>query len=126
MQLEFTSWATIAALAVYIWTAFNVSKARSTYQVKAPASDGPPEFLRVMRVQINTLEQIVLLLPALWLCAVWNNDKLAAIGGVAWVIGRMMYALGYYQDAGKRNIGFSIGFVASISLLVGAIVGMVR
>ncbi|MCU6434095.1 MAPEG family protein [Undibacterium sp. Jales W-56] len=126
MQMQWTSWATIAALAVYVWTAANVSRARARYKVIAPAVDGPPEFLRAMRVQINTSEQIILFLPCLWLCTLWFSDHTAGIGGAIWVLGRIWYALTYYRDASKRATGFVLAMTASLSLLLLAVVGLLR
>ena len=46
---------TVAALALYQGTAMAVGKARSQHKVMPPATSGPPEFERVLRVQQNTL-----------------------------------------------------------------------
>ncbi|HTD05269.1 MAPEG family protein [Undibacterium sp.] len=126
MQIQWTAWATIAALLVFLWTILNVAKARGTYKVSAPAVDGPPGFLRAMRVQVNTAEQIILFLPALWMCAYLLSDRWAALGGAAWVAGRIWYALGYYRDPGKRSAGFLIALLATLGLLAGTAVGLLR
>lgn len=126
MALHYTTWASLAALSVYFWMALQVAKARVTYHVKAPSSDGPDDFLRIMRVQINTTEQMIIFLPALWMCAIWLGDQWAGLGGAAWVLGRIIYALGYYRAANKRDLGFVITISASIALMVGTVVGMVR
>ncbi|MBI3283363.1 MAG: MAPEG family protein [Burkholderiales bacterium] len=124
MTLLWTSWITIAALAMYFWTAYAVAKARMRCQVRAPFVDGPPEFLRALRVQGNTVEQLIFFLPALWLCAFWSGDRLAAAGGAVWVLGRIWYALAYYRAAEKRGPGFTISLLAAVALLLGAIAGM--
>ncbi|WP_394779397.1 MAPEG family protein [Undibacterium sp.] len=126
MQIQWTAWATIAALAVYLWTICMVSLARGKYKVKAPSVDGPPEFLRAMRVQVNTVEQIIVFLPALWMCAMLVSDRWAALGGAAWVLGRIVYALAYYRDPAKRSVGFMITLVATLALIGGTIVGLLR
>jgi glutathione S-transferase len=126
MQLPWTSWITLATLILYFWIIFNVGKARGKYQIAAPAVDGPPEFLRALRVQINTVEQMVFFFPALWLCAYWWNDKMAALGGAVWIVGRMMYAIGYYRDAAKRSMGFLVSTLAAIALVLGAAFGLLR
>lgn len=126
MQLPWTSWATLAALVMYFWSIYRVGKARGKFQVHAPSVDGPPEFLRVLRVQINTVEQLVFFLPALWLCAYWWSDAIAALLGLTWVVGRVMYALAYYQDAAKRSMGFVISMLAALALLLGAAYGLLR
>ena len=126
MQLPWTSWATLATLIMYFWIIFNVGKARGKYRVQAPSVDGPPEFLRALRVQINTVEQLIFFIPALWLCAYWWNDKIAALGGVIWIIGRLMYAISYYRDAEKRAMGFVMSTLAAIALVFGAAYGLIR
>jgi glutathione S-transferase len=126
MQLPWTSWATLATLAMYFWLIYKVGKARGKFQVHAPSVDGPPEFLRVLRVQINTVEQLVFFLPALWLCAYWWSDTIAALLGMVWVVGRVMYALAYYQDAAKRSMGFMVSTLAAVTLVLGAAYGLLR
>jgi uncharacterized membrane protein YecN with MAPEG domain len=81
-----------------------------------------PEFERWFRAQQNTLEQLVLFLPALWLFAALVDDRWAGIAGAVWVVGRVLYALGYARAAEKRSAGFVIAMLATLSLLVGAIV----
>ena len=117
----YASLATIACVAVYTVVAFNVGGARVKYKVPAPSTDGPPEFLVRLRVQMNTLEQLALALPAIWLCAVWVGDSWAGLGGAVWALGRVMYARGYYTDPKKRSAGFMIAFIAAMAMLVAAL-----
>jgi hypothetical protein len=58
---------TIASLILYLSVIINVGRARVKYKIPAPQTSGDPDFERVFRVQQNTLEQLVLFLPALWL-----------------------------------------------------------
>jgi glutathione S-transferase len=116
---------TAFALVVYWFVTFAVGKARATHNVPAPAMDGPPEFQRAYRVQANMVEQMVFFLPSLWLFANAWGDILAAVIGVFWPIGRILYARGYYIAADKRGPGFLISMLASIILLIGGIVGIV-
>lgn len=124
MRLLWTSGITIAVLIMYFWTAAMVGRLRTRHQVKAPSMDGPQDFLRAVRVQTNTIEQLVFFLPSLWLCAVWAGDISAAALGLVWLIGRIMYATAYLKDASKRSTGFLISIVAAVALLLGAIIGM--
>lgn len=126
MQFQWTSWITLATLLMYFWIIFNVGKARGQYQIEAPCIDGPAEFLRVLRVQMNTVEQLVFFMPALWLCAYWYSDRMAALGGAIWIVGRIWYALGYYRDAAKRSGGFLVSTLAAIALVLGAAYGLLR
>ena len=124
MHLQWTSWLTLAVLCMYFWNVMVVGRLRVKLQVKAPVMDGPPEFLRAMRVQANTVEQMAFFFPALWLCAIWSGDIPAALLGVVWLLGRIMYALAYLQDASKRSTGFLVSTLAAIALLLGAVVGL--
>lgn len=123
--MRWTAWTTIAALAMYFWVGYNAGKARVTFKIPAPASDGPVEFLSIQRVHANTLEQIVLFLPALWMCASFLSDRWAALGGAVWVLGRVIYALGYYKDPAKRGLGFGLSMFASAALMLGTIAGLI-
>ncbi|MDB5798949.1 MAG: hypothetical protein JWP36_2851 [Paucimonas sp.] len=119
-----TAWVTLAALAVYIWMTINVSRARYRFQVPAPLTDGPQEFLSVMRVQMNTVEQLVVFLPALWLCAWLLGDRYAAAGGALWTLGRILYARAYYRNPADRSLGYGLTVLASLGLMAGAAVGL--
>jgi glutathione S-transferase len=116
---------TIFALLVFIVVTINVGRARAKYGIKAPEMAGNPDFERVVRVQQNTLEQLSIFLPALWIFANFVNPIAAAGLGAVWVIGRIIYAWGYYQAAEKRGPGFGISFLATIVLILGSLVGIV-
>ena len=124
--MKMTAWVTIASLLMYIWVFAKVGKARGVHKVAAPSTDGPLEFLVALRVQANTVEQLILFLPLLWLCSYYLSDTIAAALGATWVAGRILYALGYYKAPSKRSMGFGISSLAGLGLLIGAIVGLIR
>lgn len=117
---------TALALLVYLWTVIGVGAARRKSGIKAPTMTGDPLLERAVRVQANTLEWLPIFLPSLWLCHLfWQPQDqtgiiVAAIGAV-WIVGRILYALGYVADPSKREMGFLIQFLASIVLLLGAL-----
>ena len=119
-----TAWATLAVLGVYFWTGVMAGYARVKYKVPAPSMEGPAAFQSAQRVQANTLEQLPIVIVPLWLCAVYLGDAWAAAGGLLWCIGRIAYALGYYRDPAKREIGFVLGMVASALLIGGTALGL--
>jgi glutathione S-transferase len=123
--MQWTAWTTLGVLIVYCWIFANVGRARGKYKIAAPSMEGPLAFQSVMRVQVNTVEQMVLFLPALWMCAYFLDDRWAALGGVAWIIGRIVYALGYYKDPARREIGFVINALATLGLMLGAAAGLI-
>jgi glutathione S-transferase len=118
---HFTALVTCLAIAFYFFTSIKVGKARATFGVKAPASSGNPDFERVFRVQMNTLEWMPIFLPALWLFAIYLSDPLAAAFGVVWIIGRILYMIGYSEAAAKRGRGYGIQAGAAIILWAGAL-----
>lgn len=101
-----------------------VGVARGRYNVPPPATSGHPDFERYYRVQQNTLEQLALFLPALWLFAAYVSPEWAGILGAVWLVGRVLYARGYYAATSKRVPGFIIGIASSSVLLLGAIVAI--
>lgn len=116
-----TALVTCLAILMYFIFSFRVGKARETYGVKAPAISGNPDFERVFRVHMNTLEWMPIFLPALWLFAIYISDAIAAALGVVWIIGRILYMTGYARAANKRGSGFAIQALAAIALWLGAL-----
>ncbi|UQA60321.1 MAPEG family protein [Polyangium aurulentum] len=114
------------SLLAYFVFQINVGRARVKYNVQPPQTAGNPDFERVVRVHQNTLEQLVLYLPSLWLFALLINPVWAAGLGGLWILGRILYAWGYYKAAEKRGPGFGISALATLALLIGGIVGAVR
>jgi uncharacterized membrane protein YecN with MAPEG domain len=104
----------------------SVGRARLRYKVEAPAVTGDPIFERHFRVQQNTVEQLVIFFPALFLFAQLVGEGLAAILGLVFVAGRVIYAIGYVKDPARRGPGFLISSLANATLVLGALVGSVR
>jgi len=123
-MFHLTALVTCLALLAYFLISFQVAKARQTYGIKAPAVSGNPDFERIYRVQMNTLEWMPVFLPALWLFAIYVSDAIAAALGVVWIIGRILYMIGYAKAANKRGPGFGIQALAAIALWLGATVSI--
>ena len=118
---HFTALVTCLAIALYFFTSIRVAKARQAFGIKAPAITGNPDFERVFRVQMNTLEWMPIFLPSLWLFAIYISDPIAAAVGVVWIAGRVLYMTGYSQAAEKRGRGFGIQAMAAGILWLGAL-----
>ena len=113
-MFHLTALVTCLAILMYFFFSFQVGKARQTYGIKAPAITGDPDFERVFRAHINTLEWMPIFLPALWLFAIYISDAIAAALGVVWIVGRILYMAGYSKAASERRHGFAIQSVAAI------------
>jgi uncharacterized membrane protein YecN with MAPEG domain len=111
----------LAALFLYLVLGINVGRARYKSGVEAPAVTGDVKLERAFRVHYNTLEWLAPFLGAMWLFALYWNDRVAAGIGVIWILGRIVYARGYMADPAKRGAGFGIQALATLVLLFGAI-----
>jgi glutathione S-transferase len=104
----------------YLVFLMQVGNARGKTGVQAPATSGDPAFERYFRVQQNTLEQLVMVIPSLWLFGYYVHEEIGAGLGLAFFIGRILYSRSYVDDPAKRGIGFMIGGLATMALLLGA------
>lgn len=117
---------TLLTVLLLFGTMFVVGRARSRYDIKAPAVSGHPAFERAYRVQMNTLESTLMFLPTLWLAAQYGFSGWAGIAGLVWLIGRVWYALSYLKDPRKRGLGFGLAMLGWAALLLMAGIGIGR
>lgn len=125
MGFEWVVIVVILAIFQYIVFSLLVGKARGTYGVKAPAITGDPVFERYYRVHQNTLEQLVVFLPAITVYGFYGNPMYAAGLGVLYLVGRIVYLMGYVKDPAKRGLGFLMGFAANVILLIAGLVAVI-
>jgi len=116
---------TVLVLMFYIWTLMGVGRARTKHGIDAPIMTGPIEFESTVRVQANTLEGMVIFLPAMWLFAAYVNSVIAALLGLVWIAGRYLYMQGYIRAPKERHTGFMIQAVATVVALLGGLIGAV-
>ena len=114
---------TALVLIEYMLISIQVGRARGKYGIKAPATSGHPVFDRTFRVHQNTLEQLVIFIPSLWLFGTYVSAVWGALIGVLFIVGRAVYFQGYVADPEKRGPGFGLGFIANIVLLLGGLIG---
>lgn len=112
-----------AALLEYVFFGYQVGLARGRYGVEAPAVSGHPIFERYHRVHQNTLENLVIFLPGLWLFATSVSEPIAAALGAVFVVGRAIYARLYVKDPASRRLGVLLSFPIGLILLVGGTLG---
>jgi glutathione S-transferase len=116
----------LLALVEYIVFTGLVGRARGKYKVPAPAMTGHPDFERANRVHQNTLESLIVFIPALWIFGLYSSPFWGAALGVLFIIARAIYAVGYLRAAEKRGPGAGLTGLVNIALVVGALVGVVR
>ncbi len=115
------------ALALLEYTVFTMlcGRARVRCGVAAPATTGNPTFERYFRAQQNTVEQLIIFVPAMLLFGHYASAPIGAGLGLVFIFGRALFARGYYRDAPKRGTGFGLSLLSNLVLLLGGLVGAV-
>jgi uncharacterized membrane protein YecN with MAPEG domain len=122
-----TSIATVLAVLVALWTGILVARTRRRLGIHPPVMTGSPDLDCALRVQGNTLEQIVIFLPSLWLAALYFQGWIPSLLGLVWCTGRVIFALTYKPaNPGKRFVGFQLTIFPTLILIVLAIIGIVQ
>jgi len=122
----FPALVTMLALFVYAWNFMGAGRARGKHNIVAPATTGHPEFERKLRIQQNMLEQLVVFLPSLWIFCLTVQPLIGAALGLIFVIGRVIYSVAYAADPAKRSLGFALGILPTLILMIGALAGVIR
>jgi glutathione S-transferase len=121
--MTYTAIVILLALVEYIVFQMAVGRARVRYEVEAPAVTGNEIFERYYRVQANTVEQLVLFVPAMVAFAYFVGDLWAAGVGIVWIIGRYVYFRGYVAAPEKRGTGMMLTAIPNMILVIGALIG---
>jgi uncharacterized membrane protein YecN with MAPEG domain len=114
------------ALLQFIYFGLAVGRARGIYKCPAPATTGNEMFERYFRVQMNTLEQLVVFIPAIFLFAMKVDPRWAAGLGAVYLVGRVLYFTSYVRDPAKRGPGFGLTAIPNLALVVGGLIGAMR
>ena len=112
---------TLLIALIYFWMALTVSRTHARTGILAPVMTGDPVLERTYRAHVNTLEWMPIALPSMWLFAIYWSPAIAAILGLIWIAGRVIYFYGYIADPKKRFPGFFIQSLAAFALLLGAL-----
>ena len=113
------------ALIQYFYFGIVVGRARGQYDVPAPAVSGNEQFERVFRAQQNTLEQVVIFVPAIYAAAYFTLPLFAAVAGVLYLVGRFVYFQAYSRDPQSRGTGMILTVLGNALLVLGALGGAV-
>ncbi len=114
------------ALVQFFFFLFAVGKARGTYKVTAPATTGNEVFERYFRVQMNTLELLVMFVPSILIFAQYFGSYSAAALGAIYLVGRLVYFTSYVKEPKSRGVGFALSIGPILVMIAGAIVGAIR
>jgi len=116
---------TIIAVLVAMAMGGRVGYMRGKYKIEAPAVVGHPAFERAYRTHLNTVENLVLFIPLVWIASVFYGGQIPFYLGLLWVVGRVIYAIGYAQtNTQMRGPGFGLSALALIGLIVLSAIGL--
>jgi|SRR5262245_2294326 len=116
---------TLIAVLLTLFAAGRVGMLRGKLGIQAPATIGHPGFERAFRMHVNTVENLVLFLPLLWLAALFYGGQLPFWVGLVWIASRVIYMLGYAQEnTNRRAPGALLGVIALAGLGLLAILGL--
>ena len=125
-EYPFTSLVTLTLVLLGVLLAKRVSTARLDFS----QSDQPsvtqhsveiysdPKFMIAFRNQMNLLEHLILFMPTLWIFAFGFSDGLAAVVGLGYFIGRLLYARSYPHS---HRVGFMLAWLSMLVLMIGAL-----
>jgi uncharacterized MAPEG superfamily protein len=114
----------LVALIEYMVFAGLVGGARGKYGIRAPATTGHAQFERIYRVHQNTLEALIVFVPALLVFACYLSFAWAAGLGVAFIVARAIYAVLYIRAPEKRGPGAGLTGIVNIVLVLGGLWGL--
>ncbi|MDG1996019.1 MAG: MAPEG family protein [Emcibacteraceae bacterium] len=121
--MELVAAVILLALLQYIYFAVLVGKARDKYDVKAPATTGHEIFERYLRVQMNTMELLIVLIPSIMIFAFYIDHRAAALFGGVFIVGRMIFLKSYVDDPSTRTMGFAFSIIPCLILSIGGLLG---
>ncbi len=123
--MEYVAIVIVLAIFEYQFFSIRVGLARGKYDIQAPASSGHEIFERYYRVHQNTLEQLIVFIPAITIYGYFGNPTYAAGLGVLFLIGRIIYFVSYVSDPAKRRTGFIVGFLPTVIMVIAGLVSVV-
>jgi glutathione S-transferase len=117
---------TILAVLITFGLGGYVGHLRHSLKIEAPATTGHPLFERAFRAHANTVENLVLVVPLLWVASVFYGGQVPFWFGLIWVVSRIIYSIGYAQtDTRWRGVGGGLGLICLAGLLVLSVLGLV-
>jgi len=123
--MDYVNLIVLLALAEYIFFIMLVGATRGKYNVAAPATTGDKQWERYYRIQVNTTEQLILFLPALYAFATYVSPTWAFWLGLVFLAGRVVYFIGYSKAGKNRMPGSLMSSFPSYIMAIGALIVLV-
>jgi len=114
----------LIALAQYTFFTFKVGFSRGKFEVNAPKTVGNDQWERLFRIQQNTMEQLVIFVPAVLIFAHYVSSMWVLLPGSLFIIGRQIYAHLYAKDPASRSPGVILSLFSNIAMVIGGLIGV--
>ena len=114
----------LIALFQYLFFIGRVGLARGKYGVDAPSTTGDEAFERLFRVQQNTMEQLLIFIPAMIAFSMYVSARWALLPGLLFIVGRQLYSMEYIKNPASRTPGMALSLLSNAALLLGALIGL--
>tara|TARA_B100001057_G_scaffold244831_1_gene245082 strand:- start:699 stop:1082 length:384 start_codon:yes stop_codon:yes gene_type:complete len=108
-----------------LYFGIEVGRARQRLRIEAPAVSGNDEFDRYFRAHQNSLEQLIVFLPAVLVAAYLGYSITCVVCGVFYLVGRAIYFRSYVKDPKKRTLGFVLSFFSTVILIMTSLVSSI-
>ncbi|GAA6167497.1 MAPEG family protein [Sessilibacter corallicola] len=112
--MAFSALAIVLVITQYLIFVLLTARARVRYSIKAPATVGHPVFERTYRVQMNTLELLIIVVPGIWLTGLFVDPYwLSPLLGVLFAVARLIYCVTYIRNPTSRGFGVAMSFLVA-------------
>jgi glutathione S-transferase len=122
--MEYVTLIVLLALLQYMWFTVRVGTTRGKYHIDAPACEGDETWDRMFRVQQNTMEQLMVMIPSAFAFAYYLSSTWVLAAGAAFIVGRFLYSAEYLKDPKTRAPGMFLTLGANVALVIGALSGV--
>jgi glutathione S-transferase len=113
----------LLAMVQYLLFGLRVGIARPKFGIEPPKVSGNETWERYNRVHLNTLEQLVVFVPAMLTFSYYVSSKWAVLPGVLYLIARQTYSYLYIKNPKGR--GFPPTFFINMILVIGSLIGII-
>jgi glutathione S-transferase len=122
--MEYSIIIILIALLQYIVFIGRVGFTRGKYGVQAPKTTGNETWERLFRVQQNTMEQLIVFIPAMLTFTLYTSKAWVLLPGILFIIGRQIYSHLYVKEPSTRGLGMVLSFFSNIALVIGSLIGL--
>jgi len=123
--MEYAAAIILLSLVQYLFFTLRVGAARPKYGVDAPHTSGNEIWERLFRVQQNTLEQLIVFIPAMALFGMYVSAHWVLLPGALYLVGRQLYSWEYVRNPKSRGPGMGLTLLANAVLVIGALIALV-